>query len=119
MRFISLKSHAIIDAALVVIGFAGPWVLGFAGANGAYYYSLFVVIVGLGLNLATNYPGGLVKLLPMKWRQVIEWTSPLPFIVVPWLEYRDAGAMPWFLTAIGLAIFANTALTREAKPVLA
>ena len=55
----------------------------------------------------------------MKWRQVIEWTSPLPFIVVPWLEYRDAGAMPWFLTAIGLAIVANTALTREAKPVLA
>jgi len=50
-------------------------------------------------------------------RHYLSGLTPLPFILAPWLEFRDAGAMPWFLTGPSAAIFLNTALTRRAGVV--
>jgi hypothetical protein len=113
---LSLRAHALIDALLVVIGLAGPFVLGYAGHTPATLYTFALVAFGLGLNLVTDYPLGLFRRLPFKWHQLVEWTAALPFIAVPWLVFREAGAMPWFVSAIGAAITLNTALTRPRAP---
>jgi hypothetical protein len=114
---VGLVFHSILDWVLVAIGLAGPVVLGYTNQLWPTLYSYTAVGVGILLNLATNYPGGLAKLLPMRWHQAIEWTSPAPFIAGPWLLFPDAVEMKWLLTGIGVAILLNTALTQKMKPV--
>jgi hypothetical protein len=111
---ITLGLHSAIDWVLVAIGAVGPFALGFTDQVWPTVYTYGVVGVGLLLNAATAYPGGLAKLLPMKWHQFIEWTSPGPFIIAPWLLFGSHPAT-WLLTGIGVAVVLNTALTQKAK----
>ena len=110
---IHLGVHAAIDWLLVLAGAAGPFALGYADEFWPTAYTFAVTFIGLGLNAATDYPGGLVRVMPMRWHQFIEWTSPGPFILAPWLLFPDATGMKWLLTGIGAAIVLNTALTRK------
>jgi hypothetical protein len=111
---VTLGVHSVIDWLLVAIASAGPFALGYTGELWPTAYTYAVVGVGLVLNAATNYPGGLAKLLPMKWHQFIEWTSPGPFIAAPWLLFGSHPAT-WLLTGIGAAVVLNTALTQKSK----
>jgi hypothetical protein len=65
------------------------------------------------MNLITNYPLGVLKMLPMKWHRRVEFTTPGPFIAVPWIFFSEAGAMPWACTAAGLLVVVNALLTQE------
>jgi len=113
---IAIKPHVALDYTYVALGLAGPWLLGYSHHVGATAYTLALALFGLGLNLLTDNPGGVWKVLPFKWHQFVEWAAPPPFIVVPWLFFADAGAMPWFLSGIGVAILVNSALTRPIRP---
>jgi hypothetical protein len=44
---------------------------------------------------------------------MVEMTSPGLFIAIPWLFFREAGAMPLAATAVGLGVLLNTLLTRQ------
>jgi len=107
-----LTLHVAFDYALVAIGFASPWFLRFSEYEGATQYALALAAFGLLLNVLTAYPGGLWKLLPFRWHRFVELTSPPAFMMVPWLFFAEAGAMPWAFTCIGAAIFVNATLTR-------
>lgn len=111
---ISLRAHARIDAVLVVVGLAAPWVFGYSDHRLATLGTLALTAFGLGLNLVTDYPGGLWKRLPFRWHRVVEWTAPVPFSGLPWLAFPEAGAAPWFLSALGIAILLNSLLARPA-----
>ncbi len=111
-----ISVHIALDYAFVVIGFVAPWLLGFQGYTAAMLYTLLLAAFGLGLNVITDYPGGLWRALPFSWHRYIEWAAPPAFILVPWLFFPGAGAMPYVLTALGIGIFANAALTRPAPP---
>jgi hypothetical protein len=112
---ISLPLHVGLDYTYAISGFLAPWLFGYSQHTGATIYTLALAAFGLGLNLVTDNPGGLFKLLPFRWHQWVEWATPGPFIIVPWMFFADAGAMPWALTAVGLAILLNSALTREVQ----
>lgn len=116
---IRLGLHAAIDWLLVVAGLVGPFVLGYTDQFWPTAYSYAAVGIGIVLNAITNYPGGVAKLLPMRWHQFIEWTSPAPFIAGPWFLFPDATEMKWLLTGIGIGILINTALTQKLKIVSA
>jgi hypothetical protein len=104
--------HASIDIALVVFGFAAPWLFGYSHLRDATLYTLLVAFIGVALNAVTDYPAGLWRKLPFRWHRIIEYTSPVPFIVVPWLFYASAGAMPWVLTVLGILIVLNAVTVR-------
>ena len=108
---ISVRAHACLDAIFVVIGLAAPWALRYGDHRLATLVTLALVAFGLGLNLVTAYPGGLWKRLPFRWHRTIEWTAPVPFAGLPWLLFPEAGAAPWFLSALGIAILLNSVLT--------
>jgi hypothetical protein len=110
---INIKQHVILDYFFVALGLVAPWVLGFSQHQGATVYTLALALFGLALNVITNNPGGLWKVLPFEWHQYVEWAAPPPFILVPWFFFSDAGAMPWALTAVGLAILLNSVFTRR------
>jgi hypothetical protein len=107
-----LSLHVVLDYAFVLIGLSAPWTLGFQEQTAAMLYTLGLAAFGLGLNAVTRYPGGVWKVLPFKWHRYIEWAAPPAFVVVPWILFSNAGAMPYVLSALGVGIFANATLTR-------
>jgi len=109
---ISLAIHARIDVAALVFVLISPWLFGFSGHGGATTMAVCAFVVGMLLNLVTDYPVGVVKLVPMKLHRLAELTSPPMTLVVPWIFFADAGAFPWVMTVAGLAVLANTLLTR-------
>ncbi len=106
----AMRLHVILDYLLVAAGLAAPWALGFSHHTAATAYALGLAVFGLGLNLITDYPGGLWKQLPFTWHRWVEWAAPPAFIVVPWGFFSDAGAMPMFLSLVGLSIVLNATL---------
>lgn len=102
-----IRRHVFLDYLLVGAGLLGPWLLQFSHHAAATLYTLALSGFGLLLNLTTRYPGGVWKLVPAPWHRLVEWTSPGVFIVVPWVFFADAGAMPWLLSGIGVLIVLN------------
>lgn len=113
---ISLRTHALLDAVLLGFILVAPWLLGYSQHVGATQWSVALFFIGIGLNVVTDYPLGLVRKLPMKFHKMVEMTSPGLFIAIPWLFFRDAGAMPWAATAVGAGVLLNTLFTREVAP---
>jgi hypothetical protein len=110
---ISLRNHALLDAVLLGFILFAPWLLGYSHHVGATQWSVALFFIGMGLNIVTDYPLGLIRKLPMKFHKMVELTSPGLFIAIPWLFFRDAGAMPWAATAVGVGVLLNTLFTRE------
>ena len=113
---ISLRTHALLDAVLLGFILVAPWLLGYSQHVGATRWSVALFFIGMGLNVVTDYPLGLLRKLPMKFHKMVEMTSPGIFIAIPWLFFRDAGAMPWAATAVGAGVLLNTLFTREVAP---
>jgi hypothetical protein len=109
---IPLRTHAAIDVAVLCVVLVSPWLLGYAQHRGATIMAVASFVVGMGLNLVTDYPLGIVKLIPMKLHRLAELTSPPMTLVVPWIFFADAGVFPWVMTVAGLVVLANTLLTR-------
>jgi hypothetical protein len=107
-----VSAHAALDVALVIAGFAGPFVLAFSHLEWPTVYCLGAAGFGLTLNSVTDYPIGIFRKLPFSLHRLVELSSPIPFIAVPWTYFADAAAMPWFMTGIGAAVFGNALLTR-------
>ena len=113
---IPLRTHARVDVAVLSFVLVSPWLLGYSQHGGATTMAVLCFVFGMGLNLATDYPVGLVRMLPMKFHRFMELTSPPITLGVPWMFFADAGAFPWVMTAAGIAVVANAALTRPAAP---
>ena len=108
----SLKLHAINDLVALLFLLASPWLLGFSEHADATKYTVALFFIGMGLNVITDYPLGIVKKLPFKWHRLVEVTSPPLFIVIPWYFFSDAGLMPWVASTVGILAVLNAALTR-------
>ncbi len=110
---ISLKAHAINDFVALSFVLVSPWLFSYSEHSLATAYAIAMFIGGILLNVVSDYPLGLFKVLPMKWHRMIELTTPGIFIVTPWLLFSDAGAMPWCLSFAGGLIVLNCVFTRE------
>lgn len=109
---ISLALHARLDVAVLGVVLVSPWLFGYSHHGGATIYAVSAFAIGMALNLVTDYPVGVVRLVPMTLHRMVEMTSPPMTLVVPWIFFADAGAFPWVMTVAGLSVIANTLLTR-------
>lgn len=110
MRPLGPVHHAASDAVLLAFGAASPWLLDFADEPLAFAYTMGVAAVGVVLNFGTDYPLGLVRLIPVRVHSLIEWTGPGLFVLGPWLLFPGTAAA-WALTGIGVLNFTTNALT--------
>lgn len=115
MRFLRPIHHAASDAVLLAFGAASPWLLGFAGMSLAFAYTMGVVLVGVVLNFGTDYPLGIVRVIPVRVHSLVEWTGPGLFMLGPWVLFPHTPAA-WALTGIGVLNFATNALTDWGPP---
>ena len=112
---ISLKMHAAGDLVALLFLLVSPWALGFSEHTAATQYTVALFLIGMGLNVVTDYPLGLFKKVPFKWHRVIELTSPPIFMGVPWFFFSDAGLMPWVASLVGAGAVLNSLLTRPVE----
>ena len=73
----------------------------------------------MGLNFLTDYPLGIIRLIPVFLHRLVEFASPGMFVAIPWVFFSDAGMMPIISTIVGAGIILNAALTRPVQAVCA
>lgn len=110
---ISLNTHALLDAVLMGLLLLSPWVYEYTNHEEATQCAVGLVVMGMGLNLVTDYPLGLIRIVPVFLHRLVELASPVMFIAIPWAFFSDAGMMPIISTIVGVGIILNAALTRQ------
>lgn len=105
MRVLAPIAHGSLDYVLVAIFLLAPSVVDFGGPAALLAYALG--LVHLAVTLATAFPLGLFRVIPMAVHGAIEVVVALLLVVLPW---RSGDALPFragiFFTAAGLVIFA-------------
>ena len=108
---ISLNAGAFLDACLLGLLLVSPWVCGYTQYEKATQCAVGLVVMGMGLSVLTDYPFGIIRLIPVVLHRLVEFTSPAMFVAIPWVFFRDAGMMPIIATIVGLGIILNAALS--------
>lgn len=109
----SISMHAVNDLVGLVFLLFSPWLFGFNENTDATNYTVALFIIGMSLNIVTDYPLGVVKKLPFNWHKLVEFTSPPLFIIIPWVFFSDAGSMPWVVSIIGVLVVINAWFTQQ------
>jgi len=109
---ISLNAHAFLDAFLMGLLLVSPWVYGYTQYEEATQCAVGLVVMGMGLNVLTDYPLGIIRLIPIFLHRLVEFASPAMFIAIPWVFFADAGMMPTISTLVGVGVILNAAMTR-------
>jgi hypothetical protein len=87
MKFISPAAHGIIDYLVVVFLLAAPSVFGFTGIIS--YVTYAIAGVHLLLTILTNFPMGLIKVIPVKVHAIIEALAGITCIVLACTLFKD------------------------------
>lgn len=114
MKFISARTHGVLDY-VTVIGFALlPTVLGLDGLPKWICYAL--AGVHLLLTLLTDFPLGAFKRIPFALHGLIELIVSIALVFLPWvLGFADYAAARYFFVAAGGTIFVVWALTQYSE----
>ena len=83
IRFVPLRLHAAMDY-LVPLTFAGAPLL-FDFPQYARWVAFTVAGIHLSMTLLTNYPGGLLKLIPFRIHIFVEMVLGPCLVATPWL----------------------------------
>ena len=111
VRVISLRLHAISDALVVIGAILVPWVFGFAGMNVPSLAVWGISAVALLVNLASQYPMGIVRLIPMKVHSLLEYAAAPLFFILPFALFRDVPGLAVAIPVLGAVNLLTNALT--------
>jgi hypothetical protein len=101
MKFISRKTHAVMDYIMGVILIAAPWLLGFSNNEPAKWSAVAVGIIMLAMSLMTDYEGGLAKVVPMRFHLGMDLIAGIFLAVSPWLlGFHDQVYLPHLVLGI-------------------
>src|SRR5271169_2312097 len=110
MKIISPKIHGCLDYLVVLVFLAAPSLLHFSRTPAVISYTL--AGVHLALTLLTNFPLGLVKVIPLKIHGFIELAVGPCLIALPFvLGLSSEPTAQAFYTICGIVILAVWALT--------
>jgi hypothetical protein len=112
MRFLSTKSHGVMDYLMAVTLIAAPWLLGFAEGGAETWVPVAVGVAMLGLALLTNYEMGAMKTVPMPVHLTIDLMSGLLLAASPWLfGFADRVYLPHLI--LGVAEIGASLVTQK------
>ena len=86
MKFISPQIHGIIDYLVVLFLFVSPGFFHFAGLLSIFTYALGAV--HLLLTILTNYPLGIIKVLPVSLHATVELLVGIVLIVLAYTLFK-------------------------------
>lgn len=110
MKIISPRAHGVLDYLVVILFLAAPGLFGFIGVPATVAYLL--AAAHLLLTLATNFPLGVVKLIPLPVHGVVEISVAVVLLLLPWLAgFAGVPAERNFYLVMGVLIGASWLLT--------
>jgi hypothetical protein len=107
MKPISLTVHGVIDYLAVVIFAVAPAVIGLSGWPAALSYAL--AGIHLLMTLVTDFPAGVIKVIPIALHQWVERIVGPVLIILAFVSMTEAARA--FFVAMGIIIFAVERLT--------
>ncbi len=102
MKILSPKIHGYLDFLTVIIFALAPTLFGFDGLPATISYVL--AVVHLLLTLATAFPFGIVKIVPLLVHGGIELIVAITLVILPFI-LGFTGAARNFFIGIGIIIF--------------
>ena len=109
MNILSPRIHRLLDVATVLLFALAPTLFSLAGTAAVLSYGL--AVVHLGVTLATEFPGGPARPLPLPAHGVLELVVGVGLVAVPWV-LGWTGAARAFYIAVGAIIMLVWALSR-------
>lgn len=110
MKIISPTNHGYLDYATVVLFLLAPSLFGLSGLPAMLAYGL--AAVHLAVTLATDFPSGVVKIIPFTLHGWIERLVGPLLVLIPFiLGFSDQEAARNFYVFIGIVIIAVGLLT--------
>ena len=110
MKILSPKIHGILDYVVVALFLVAPKLLGLQGTAALLSY----VLAGVHflVTVLTDFPLGLIKVIPLSIHGWIELAVAPTLIAVPWvLGFAQIPTARWFYVADGAVIFLTWLVT--------
>lgn len=101
MRFISTKTHGVLDYLVGIILIVSPWIFNFANGGAEMWIPIILGAGALLYSLMTDYELGVFKTLSMKTHLNIDLASGILLAVSPWLfGFSDRVTTPHVILGI-------------------
>ena len=101
MRFISTRTHGVLDYVVGALLIVVPYILGFADGTAAQWVPQALGLVAIGGALMTDYELGVMRVIPMPFHLMIDIGSGALLALSPWLfGFADKVFWPHLLVGI-------------------
>lgn len=115
MKILNAKVHGYLDYFVVLVFLAAPTLLQLSMVPAVISYSL--AGIHLALTLLTNFPLGVLKVIPLKWHGIIELIVGPVLIALPFvLGFGSEPAAQYFYIVNGFVILVVWILTDYGSP---
>lgn len=101
MRFISTKTHGVVDYATALLLIAAPYLFGFANGGAAQWTPMILGLVVAAYSLMTDYELGATRKIPMPTHLMLDLGGGVLLAVSPWL-FGFAHQVYWPHLLVGL-----------------
>ncbi len=101
MRFISTRTHGVLDYVVGALLLVVPYLLGFADGTAAQWVPQLLGLVAIGGALMTDYELGVMRVIPMPVHLMIDIGSGALLALSPWLfGFSDRVFWPHLIVGI-------------------
>ncbi len=113
MRFISTRTHGVIDYLMGALLIVAPYLLGFADGTAAQWVPQILGVVAIGGALMTDYELGVMRVIPMPVHLGIDVASGALLALSPWL-FGFSDRVLWPHLIVGIMEIGAGLMTRTA-----
>lgn len=113
MRFISTRTHGIVDYLMGILLIVAPFILGFATGGAAQWVPIIIGVAMIGMALMTQYEVAVVRLIPMPAHLTVDFIAGAVLAASPWL-FGFADIVFWPHLILGV-IEMGTSVTTETR----
>jgi hypothetical protein len=109
MDVLTPRIHGIIDYVTVVFFVLAPTL--FSLPSGIATVCYILAVVHLTMTIITDFPLGMVEVMPFGMHGIVELIVSIALVVLPWILADLFFGAQWFFTVVGVAIFLVWLLT--------
>ena len=102
MKFITTKTHGLLDYPSGLLFMISPWIFGFADGGAAQWIPVVIGAMILGMSFFTRYELGIVRLVPMHIHLALDMITGLFLAASPWI-FQFADQVFWPHVILGLS----------------
>jgi hypothetical protein len=115
MKIIDAKIHGAIDYLVVIFLWLSPTIFGLSGFVATITYALGGI--HLLLTALTNFPFGIIKVIPFAVHGWVELIVSIVLVASPWLlGFSENPTDRYFYIGFGVAVFATWLITGYDQP---